>query len=107
MYAALTTTKGTADDPLETGRVVAEAMHGWLSGMEGFVGLLMLVDVPAEITHVISLWESREIAERQTHARLQFRDRITATVAVEVQETVGYDVVFAEVDAHHRWASAG
>jgi hypothetical protein len=100
-YAALTTTKGTADNPLETARLVAEAMCGWLSEMEGWVGLLMLIDVSTETTQVISLWESREIAERQTHARLQFRDRMTATVNVEVQETVGYDVVFAEIDAHY------
>jgi hypothetical protein len=105
VYAALTTTKGTADNPLETAGVVAEAMYGWLSEMEGWVGLLMLVNVETETTQVISFWESREIAERNAHVRLQFRDRITATVDVEVQETVGYDVVFAEVDAHWRGAA--
>ena len=45
----------------------------------------------------LSLWDSRETAERHTQARLAFRDRITATVDVEVQETVGYEVGFARL----------
>lgn len=97
MYAALTTTKGKTDDPLATAAVVAEAMFGWLSDMEGFEGLYMLVNEETDTTLVISLWESKEIADRHEHARLAFRDRITATVDVEVQATVGYDVGFARL----------
>jgi heme-degrading monooxygenase HmoA len=93
-YASMTTTKGAVDDTLATAQMVAEAMFDWLSEMDGFEALFMLADLPTETTHVISLWESEEVAERQRHARLQFRDRITATVDVEVQETAGYDVGF-------------
>jgi len=104
VYAALTTTKGKTDDPLGVAAVVAEAMHGWLSEMPGFEGFFMLVDEETDTTLVLSLWESEEIAERQRHVRLQFRDRITATVDVEVQETAGYEVVFARVESHRRSA---
>lgn len=97
MYAVLTTTKGPTEDMLEIVRVVGEAMYGWLSEIEGWQGLLMLCDEETGVTRVISLWESRETAERHTHARLAFRDRITATVDVEVQETVGYEVGFAQL----------
>jgi hypothetical protein len=97
VYAALTTTKGSTADPLGVGAVVSEAMHGWLSEMDGYEGLLMLVEVETDTTLVLSFWESEEVAERQRHARLQFRDRITATVDVEVQETVGYEVAFARL----------
>ena len=97
MYAALTTTKGSTEDPLGVGAVVGDAMHGWLSEMEGFEGLLMLVEPETDTTLVFAFWESEEVAERQRHARRQFRDRITATVNVEVQETVGYEVAFARL----------
>jgi heme-degrading monooxygenase HmoA len=97
VYAALTTTKGSTEDPLGVGAVVGDAMHGWLSEMEGFEGLLMLVEPETDTTLVFAFWESEEVAERQRHARRQFRDRITATVNVEVQETVGYEVAFARL----------
>ncbi len=97
MYAVLTTTKGSTENMLETAGVVGEAMFSWLSEIEGWQGLLMLVNEETGTTQVISLWKSKEVAERHTHARLQFRDRITATVDVEVQETVGYEVGFAQL----------
>jgi hypothetical protein len=97
VYAVLTTTKGSTEDMLETAAVVGEAMFSWLSEIDGWQGLLMLVNDETGVTQVISLWESKELAERHTHARLQFRDRITATVDVEVQETVGYEVGFAQL----------
>jgi hypothetical protein len=97
VYAVLTTTKGSAEDMLEIVRVVGEAMFSWLSEIEGWQGLLMLCDVETGVTQAISLWESKELADHHEHARLQFRDRITATVDVEVQETVGYAVGFARL----------
>jgi hypothetical protein len=97
VYAVLTTTKGSAEDMLEIVRVVGEAMFSWLSEIEGWQGLLMLCDEATGVTQVISLWESKELADHHEHARLQFRDRITATVDVQVQETVGYEVGFAQL----------
>jgi hypothetical protein len=97
VYAVLTTTKGPTEDMVEIVRVVGEAMFSWLSEIEGWQGLLMLCDVETGVTQAISLWESKELADHHEHARLQFRDRITATVDVEVQETSGYEVGFAQL----------
>jgi hypothetical protein len=99
VYATLTTTKGTTENMLETAAVVGEALHSWLGGIEGFRGMVLMCNEETGVTHLLSLWDSREVAERHEHSRRQFRDRITATVEVEVQETVGYDVVFAELPA--------
>jgi hypothetical protein len=104
VYATLTTTKGNTENMLETAAVVGEALHSWLSEIGGFKGVVMICNEETGTTQLLSLWESREVADRHEHARLQFRDRITATVDVEVQETVGYDVVFAELEAHERGA---
>jgi hypothetical protein len=99
MYATLTTTRGTTEDMLETAGVVGEALHTWLGAISGFEGMVLMCNEEAGVTHLLSLWASREVAEKHQHARQQFRDRITATVAVEVEETLGYDVAFAELPA--------
>ena len=74
-------------------------MVEWLRDIEGFQGLLMLSNDDTGTTHVISFWESKEIAERSRVARLKLRDRITSTVSVEVQETEAYDVAFADLSS--------
>jgi hypothetical protein len=105
VYAVLTTTKGDTEDMLATGTVVGEALHSWLSEIGGFVGMVMACNEETGTTQLLTLWESREVADRHEHARLQFRDRITATVDVEVQETLGYEVVVAELpERRERWS---
>ena len=59
----------------------------------------MLSNDETGTTHVISFWESKEIAERSRVARLKLRDRITSTVSVEVQETEAYEVSFADLSS--------
>ena len=100
MYATLTTTKGDTENMLETAAVVGEALHRWLGEIDGFKGMVMFCNEETGTTQLLSLWESREVADRHERARLQFRDRISATVDVEVQDTVGYEVVYADLDAH-------
>ena len=75
--------------------MAGEAMVAWLRDIEGFHGLVMLTNQATGTTHVISFWESPEVADRHRVARLEFRDRITSTLSVEVQETEPYDVPFA------------
>jgi len=77
--------------------MAGETMVEWLRDIEGFQGLLMLSNDETGTTHVISFWESEEVAERSRVARLKLRDRITSTVSVEVQETEGYEVSFADL----------
>ena len=93
----MTTTKGTAADMTALAAMAGETMVEWLRDIEGFQGLLMLSNDETGTTHVISFWESREIAERSRVARLKLRDRITSTVSVEVQETEAYHVSFADL----------
>ena len=96
MYATLTTTLGdVTDDMRGVASIAGEAMEQWLREIEGFEGLVMLSDPSSGTTHVITFWESREVAERHEVARMQLRDRITATVSVEVEKTQSYDVSFA------------
>lgn len=98
MHATLTTTQGSAPDLPELAAMAGETMMQWLREIEGFEGMLMLTNDSGR-AHVITFWESSEIAEQHMAARLQLRDRITETVNVEVEVTEPYEVSFAHLPA--------
>jgi hypothetical protein len=93
----MTTTRGTNDDMVGLARISGETMAPWLREIEGFMGLLMLSSQETGVTHVLTFWESREVAEKHREARSSLRERITSTVDVEVQETADYELAFADV----------
>ena len=97
MHASVTTTLGATDDMLAVAGMVGESMLEWLRDLEGFAGLIMLSNEETGTTQVITFWEDEDVAERSRVARLQLRDRITATVSVEVLETKPYAVSFADL----------
>ena len=70
---------------VEVAAMAGETMVEWLRDIEGFEGLLMLSNDETGTTHVISFWQSKEIADRSRVARLQLRDRITSAASFEVQ----------------------
>jgi hypothetical protein len=97
VYVSATRTKGSPEQPPEIATIAGEEMLPWLSQIEGFEGLLMLTNEEEGTTLVLAFWESREVAERHRVARLQLRDRVTAAVSVQVEETASYDVSFADL----------
>lgn len=99
MHATMTTTHGSTEDMASVAVITGEAMVSWLRDIEGFLGLVFLTYEPTGTAQVIAFWESEEVAERHRAARLRLRDRITSTVDVEVEETVGYDVPYADLPA--------
>jgi hypothetical protein len=94
----MTTTQGTSDDMVQLAQMAGETMAPWLGEIEGFRGIAVLSSRETGITHVITLWESAEVAERHREARMRLRDGITAAVDVDVLETHPYDVAFWQVD---------
>ena len=97
MYVSVTRTKDSLDQPIEYATIAGEEMLPWLRQIQGFQGLLMLSNEAEATTLALTFWETREVAERHHAARMQFRDRITSAVNVQVEETVGYEVTFAHV----------
>jgi hypothetical protein len=85
----------TGDQPIENATIVAQEMMRWLRETEGFEGLLFLSREGTTLS--LSFWESREVAERHLVSRMQFRDRISSAAGVQVEETVDYEVMFADV----------
>jgi heme-degrading monooxygenase HmoA len=97
VYVSVTRTKGSPDQPVEIATIAGEEMLPWLSEIDGFDGLLMVSNVEEGTTLVLSFWESAEVAERHRAARMEFRDRVTAAVDVEVEETAGYVLSYAHL----------
>jgi heme-degrading monooxygenase HmoA len=96
VHVSVTRTTASPDQPLEVATIAGEEMLPWLQGIQGFEGLLMLSNEDGT-TLVLTFWESQEVADRHRAARMQFRDRVTAAVNVQVEETVGYEVTFAHL----------
>ena len=85
----------TSDQPIEIATIVAQEMTGWLRDIDGFEGFVML---SREGTTVgMTFWESREAADRHRVARMQFIERMSSVVGVEIEEMVEYQVTFAEL----------
>ena len=99
MHATLTTTHGEPSDLPDLATMAGETMLTWLREIEGFLGMVMLSDDSGSRVRVITFWASSEVAERHMAARLRLRDRITATLNVEVLETEPYEVAFADLPA--------
>jgi hypothetical protein len=94
MFVTSTRVK-TSDQPIENATIVAQEMMGWLRDIDGFEGFLML---SREGTTVgMSFWESREAAERHRAVRMEFIERISSVVGVEIEEIVEYELTFAEL----------
>jgi hypothetical protein len=66
-----------------------------LRDIDGFEGIVML-SRPGESLG-LTFWESREVAEAHRSPRMEFIERMTSVAGVQVEEIVGYRVMFAEL----------
>lgn len=85
----------TTDQSVGDETILAEEMLDWLRQIEGFEGMMMIAREGTVIG--LSFWQSEEVAERHRAARMEFIERLTSVVKVEIEETVGYDVTFASL----------
>jgi hypothetical protein len=97
VYVSVTKTKGPLDQPLQIATIAGEVMLTWLREIDGFEGLLMLTNETAATTLTLTFWKDRDVAERHRVARMEFRDRITSAVDVNVEETLDYEVSFVDL----------
>lgn len=94
MYVTMNRVK-TSDEPIENASIVAEGLQEWLREVEGFEGLLMLSREGTSIG--LTFWASREIAERYRPMRMQFLDRVLSVSGVELEESLDFEVTFAQL----------
>ena len=94
MYVSLTRVS-TSDQPTGNATIIAQEMIRWFRATDGFLGLLFLSKEGTTLT--LTFWDDREVAERHRASRMQFRDRVTEVAGVQVEETLDYEVTFADL----------
>jgi len=87
------TTADITGEPIENASVVGEEMERWLRDTDGFEGFLLLATEGKAVG--LAFWASREVAERHSHARSQFRERMLSIAGVQIEDVVDYDIAFA------------
>ena len=94
MHVTVTTTDITGET-VGDAAVVGEEMNRWLRDAEGFEGFLLLEGEEKAIG--LAFWASREVAERNRHARTQFRERILSIAGAQIERVDDYDLAFARL----------
>jgi hypothetical protein len=89
------TTVDSKGRPIEEATLVGQEMERWLREVEGFQGLMMLHRDGTTLG--VTFWESAEAAERQRTIRLQFLERITSVVEVDIQSIDEFELAFAQL----------
>jgi heme-degrading monooxygenase HmoA len=107
VHVSVTRTTDMSEQPIEDATIAGEEMLPWLQEIRGFEGLLMLSNEAEGTTLVLTFWESWEVAEEHREARMQFRDRVTSAVDVQIEEVVGYEVSFAHIESPIHEPSSG
>ena len=97
MYASISTVRGAVPAMAEIGRMTGEAMEGWLRDYDGYRGLIVLTSEAGELAHVITLWETREAEQACRATRAEMRDKLAATVGMEVVGMEPYDMPVFEI----------
>jgi hypothetical protein len=87
------TTAATGDEPAENATMVGEEMTGWLRGVDGFDGMLMLYKPGTTVG--LTFWESSDVAERARPLRMQFLERIASVADVQIDRIEAFDVFVA------------
>jgi hypothetical protein len=89
------TTVDSKGRPIEEATLVGQEMERWLREVDGFEGMMILHRDGTTLG--VTFWESAEAAERQRTVRLQFLEKITSVVEVEVQNIDEFEVAFARL----------
>ncbi|MDQ3867139.1 MAG: hypothetical protein M3304_10010 [Actinomycetota bacterium] len=93
MFASVTSVRGGGPRIEETARMAADSMLDWLRQFDGYKGLLVLADGEAGTARIVSLWETREAADRSARARTQVRESMVAGAGVDLESVEVYEVV--------------
>jgi len=92
VFVSVTTVESTGR-PIEEATLVGQEMESWLREVEGFEGMMILYGDGTTLG--ITFWESAEAAERQRTLRVEFLERITAVVEVDVKDISEFTLAFA------------
>jgi hypothetical protein len=88
--------RGELDDLPGTARMASEAMLSWLQQIDGYRGLLVLVDEDAGSACFVTFWENADVVEKTRTSRASLRDQMAATAGAEVLGTEEFTVAYSD-----------
>jgi len=88
--------KAEIDDLPGTARLASEAMLAWLQQIEGYRGLLALVDEEGGSAYFVTFWETEEAVVKTRASRGSLRDQMAATAGAEVVGSEEFTVAYSD-----------
>jgi heme-degrading monooxygenase HmoA len=92
MIARVTTFGGPADAHEQAIRVYEEEVIPWLRDVEGFRGVLVLIDREAEKVLALTFWEDADAAQASSQATTRFRELVTKAVGTTSLSVESYEI---------------
>lgn len=77
--------------------MAADSMLAWLREFDGYRGLYVFADAEAGSARIMTLWESREAAERSAWSRSQVRDSMIEAAGVRLDGVELLEVVLEDL----------
>ncbi len=96
MFASVTSVAGGGPAIGDTARMAAESMREWLRQFDGYRGLLVFADGDSGTARIVTLWESREAAERSASGRTQVRESMVAGTGLELERVELLELVLED-----------
>jgi len=96
VHVSMSKFRGEIEDLPGTARMAAESMLSWLRQIEGYRGLLALVDEGSSSAYFVTFWENEEVVEKSRASRASLRDQMAATAGAEVVGTEEFTVAYAD-----------
>lgn len=96
MFASMSTFRGQGVDLETAARAAGESMEAWLRQFEGYLGLLLLTNQETGQAHALTFWEDAESVRQSEHGRAQMRERMAATIGIDVIAADSYAVSFRD-----------
>jgi hypothetical protein len=96
LHVSMSKFEGQIDDLPGTARMAGEAMLAWLEQIDGYRGLLGLVDEASGTAYFVTFWEDAQAMEKTRVSRSSLRDQMAATAGAQVVGTEELAVVFAD-----------
>jgi hypothetical protein len=96
VHVSMSRFKGEIEDLPGTARMASEAMLDWLRQIDGYKGLLALVDETSGSACFVTFWENEEAVVKTRASRSSLRDQMAATAGAEVVGSDEFAVVYSD-----------
>ena len=97
MFGRVSTFEGSPEQVVELTRFARDQVLPALEGLDGFSGILGLVDCQSGKVIAVTLWESEEALRASEEAANRLRDESAGAVNETITGVERYEVTFAEI----------